>query len=363
MFPPILLCIVTSEITPMLLSVLEHFLSFLRLSNIHVWMMNPAFLIETCALLYDGPTLSAGSAKIWKQMQVCRFELRVSFSAETSQENVFFFLGAQQSNLSAKSLVSSCPLSFFWGLITFGSGCMFVVDGWFVGVQGAAVESTETHTYCVCLCVCDCDEPAQGLMEYPWRHCCPPFHSAYTINNCTAVRLRHGRSILFTRTRAAQTHAKAWVWTFVWGNLFDWRNKNDPFTRKTQTIIFFFLITCTENTTTQFLQWNYSSGDARKHISDECSCIIHILHPFGFLPPCVGAFELKRAENSHLVISQVCIIFHCELFQVIENFPSQVFCLFLPLLQGCRWLDVLCSIFAVAHTVYRGLNVQFSGAW
>lgn len=48
--------------------------------------MNPAFLIETSALLSDGLALSAGSAKTWKQMQVRRYELQVSLSAETSPE-------------------------------------------------------------------------------------------------------------------------------------------------------------------------------------------------------------------------------------------------------------------------------------
>lgn len=215
--------------------------------------MNPAFLnwdasSDRPAFSSDGLELSAGCAKTWKQMRVRRYELHVSFVAQTSQEargffQIFLFPPvAQQSNLSAKSLVSSCPLSFFWGLIIFGSGCKFVVDGWFVGVHGAAVGSTDTHTHTltvcvsVCVCVCDCCEPAQGLMEYPWRCCCPPFHLAPAINNCTAVRLRHQGSIRYDAHAhtCTQTHAKAWVWTPVWGNLFDQCHKKQSLDYKSR---------------------------------------------------------------------------------------------------------------------------------
>lgn len=94
-------------------------------------IINPAFLIERSALLSDGLALSAGSAKTWKQCK-CVAMSHVYHSQQKHLRRFFFphfLLGAQQFNLSAKSLVSSCPLSFFRGLIIFGSRCMFVVVG------------------------------------------------------------------------------------------------------------------------------------------------------------------------------------------------------------------------------------------
>lgn len=164
-FSPILLCIFASGITPMLLSVLEHFLHFPWRSNIHIhpygWWILPfqlrrqpsGLMHRRCQQVAQQPgnkckCVAMSCMYHSQQKHLRRIYFVPIFSGSLAVESV-----CQIISVILSALLFLRPHHFWQWMHVL----LLTAD---LSEGEVLLSKAQTHTYCVCLCVWDSDEPA-----------------------------------------------------------------------------------------------------------------------------------------------------------------------------------------------------------